>query len=131
MILYLIVLDKRGEVGVLNYLAFDKNEATAGKLSEKLNVTTARVASILNSLENKKYYYTIFSAYYVAPEVYYLQNVFYDTDTYQEFLNTISSRNILNIDNSVNVNDKIITLSTCSDDNTGRKVVHAKLVAVY
>ena len=56
MILYLIVLDKRGEVGVLNYLACDKNEATAGKLSEKLNVTTARVASILNSLENKKYY---------------------------------------------------------------------------
>ena len=36
-----------------------------------------------------------------------------------------------NIDNSVNVNDKIITLSTCTDDNTGRKVVHAKLVAVY
>lgn len=45
----------RGEVGVLSYLAFDKNEATAGELSEKLNVTTARVASILNSLENKKY----------------------------------------------------------------------------
>jgi sortase B len=87
--------------------------------------------SIMIITENKKYYYTIFSAYYVAPEVYYLQNVFYDTDSYQEFLNTISSRNILNIDSSVNVNDKIITLSTCSDDNTGRKVVHAKLVAVY
>ncbi len=87
--------------------------------------------SILIITENKKYYYTIFSAYYVEPEVYYLQTVFYDTDTYQEFLNTISSRNILNIDNSVSVNDRIITLSTCTDDNTGRKVVHAKLVAVY
>lgn len=45
----------RGEIGVLSYLAFDKNEAPAGELSEKLNVTTARIASILNSLENKNY----------------------------------------------------------------------------
>ena len=45
----------RGEIGVLSYLAFDKSEASSGELSEKLNVTTARIASILNSLENKKY----------------------------------------------------------------------------
>lgn len=45
----------RGEVGVLSYLAFDKDKVTAGELSEKLNVTTARIASILNSLENKEY----------------------------------------------------------------------------
>ena len=45
----------RGEVGVLSYLAFDKNETSSGELSEKLNVSTARIASILNSLENKKY----------------------------------------------------------------------------
>ena len=45
----------RGEVGVLSYLVFDKGEATAGELSEKLNVSTARVASVLNSLENKEY----------------------------------------------------------------------------
>lgn len=45
----------RGEIGVLSYLAFNKDETTAGELSEKLNVTTARIASILNSLENKEY----------------------------------------------------------------------------
>ena len=45
----------RGEVGVLSYLAFDKNEVSSGELSEKLNVSTARIASILKSLENKKY----------------------------------------------------------------------------
>ncbi len=44
-----------GEVGVLSYLAFDKDESTPGELSEKLNVSTARIASILNSLENKEY----------------------------------------------------------------------------
>lgn len=45
----------RGEIGVLSYLAFDKDRALAGELSEKLNVTTARIASILNSLESKEY----------------------------------------------------------------------------
>ncbi len=44
----------RGEIGVLSYLAFNKNKVSAGELSEKLNVTTARIASILNSLENKE-----------------------------------------------------------------------------
>lgn len=45
----------RGEIGVLGYLAFEKDEVTAGELSKKLNVTTARIASILNSLEAKDY----------------------------------------------------------------------------
>lgn len=45
----------KGEIGVLSYLAFDENKVTSGTLSEKLNVTTPRMASILNSLENKGY----------------------------------------------------------------------------
>ena len=45
----------KGEIGVLSYLAFDENKVTSGVLSEKLNVTTPRMASILNSLENKGY----------------------------------------------------------------------------
>ncbi len=109
------------------------NKTAFGSISDIFSVNWQKSSnkSILVITENKKYYYTIFSAYYIEPEIYYLQNVFYDNDEYQEFLNTISSRNILDIDNSVTVNDRIITLSTCSDDNTGRKVVHAKLVAVY
>ena len=31
---------------------------------------------------------------------------------------------------NVNGSDQIITLSTCTDDNKGRKVVHAKLIGV-
>lgn len=45
----------KGEIGVLSYLAFDNDKVTSGILSEKLNVTTPRMASILNSLENKGY----------------------------------------------------------------------------
>lgn len=45
----------KGEIGVLNYLVFDNDNVTAGELSEKLNVTTARIANVLNSLEYKGY----------------------------------------------------------------------------
>ena len=85
--------------------------------------------SIIVVTDEMQYVYKIFSAYYINPEVYYLQTVFYSDSDYQKFLNTLSSRNIINIDNSVSISDKIITLSTCTEDNKGRKVVHAKLVA--
>jgi len=45
----------KGEIGILSYLSFDKDGVTAGELSEHLNVSTARIASILNSLEHKGY----------------------------------------------------------------------------
>lgn len=44
----------KGELGVLRYLEKVKEEISSGELSNILNVSTARVASILNSLENKK-----------------------------------------------------------------------------
>lgn len=79
--------------------------------------------------EKRQYVYKIFSAYYIDPEIYYLQNVFYSDSEYQSFLNTLSSRSIIKVDNSVSIDDKIITLSTCTEDNQGRKVVHAKLIS--
>ena len=33
-----------------------------------------------------------------------------------------------NFSEELNENDRIITLSTCTDDNKGRRVVHAKLI---
>lgn len=78
--------------------------------------------------EKKKYIYKIFSAYIIEPEAYYLQNKFLNKDNYRSFLDTLISRNTININETVSENDKIITLSTCSDDNKGRKVIHAKLV---
>lgn len=44
----------KGEFGLLNYIYFETKEVSAGMLSEKLKVSTARIASILNSLESKK-----------------------------------------------------------------------------
>ena len=76
----------------------------------------------------KKITYKVFSAYYIDPEVYYLQTNFYSDVDYKAFLDTLSSRNSISIDNSVTIDDRIITLSTCTEDNKGRKVVHAKLI---
>lgn len=43
----------KGELGVLQLLSSKNKSFTSGELSEMLKVSTARVASILNSLEHK------------------------------------------------------------------------------
>ena len=45
----------RGEIGILIYLVQHKNSASAGELSQELNLTTGRIATALKSLEKKKY----------------------------------------------------------------------------
>ena len=77
---------------------------------------------------DKKQVYEIFSCYYIEPEVYYLQTDFYTDTERLEFYNRIKSRSNYNFNVELSANDKIITLSTCTDDNRGRKVVHAKLI---
>ena len=74
------------------------------------------------------YVYQIFSNYYIDPEVYYLQNNFSSDSSYQEFLDTLKGRSIYDYGIDLSSSDKIITLSTCTEDNSGRKVVHAKLI---
>lgn len=84
--------------------------------------------SIVIITEEKKYVYRIFSAYYTDPNTDYLVTNFYYNSDKEEFLNKIKSSSIVSLDNSdVNVDSRIITLSTCTDDNKGRKVVHAVL----
>lgn len=110
---------------LLNMTAF----GSIAKIFEKSWASNSN-HSIVVVTEDKKYYYTVFSGYYTSPETYYLQTNFYSDSEKEEFLKTLSNRNILDIDNSISSSDKIITLSTCTDDNTGRKVIHAKLVTV-
>ena len=40
----------------------------------------------------------------------------------------MKERNTTSFDTSVNTNDKILTLSTCQNNNGGRIVVQAKLI---
>ena len=72
----------------------------------------------------------IFSIYTIKPEVYYLKTYFSSNEEHQDFLNTISKRTIydFNLDEELTTDDKILTLSTCSDDGTKRIVIHSKMI---
>lgn len=72
----------------------------------------------------------IFSIYTIKPEVYYLKTYFESSEEHQEFLDTIHKRSIydFNIEDKLTTDDKILTLSTCSDDGTKRVVIHAKMI---
>lgn len=71
----------------------------------------------------------IFSIYTVKPEVYYLKTYFDSNEEHQTFLDTIKMRSIYKFDSeNLTIDDKILTLSTCTDDGKKRIVIHAKMV---
>lgn len=72
----------------------------------------------------------IFSIYTIVPEVYYLKTYFESNEEHQDFLNKIKERSIYDFkfDDELTPDDKILTLSTCTDDGTKRIVIHAKMI---
>lgn len=104
------------------------NNTSFGSISKIFTNNWLRKSSgkVIYLTDNVLYTYQIFSAYYINPENYYLQT---NLDNKVEFLNTLKTRSIVSFNVDVSVNDKIVTLSTCTNDNTGRKVIHAKLVS--
>ena len=81
---------------------------------------------ILFITERDTFYYQVFSTYKVLSEDYYIKNSFNDDNEYQEFLNKIKSRSNYNYDVDLDVNDSILTLSTCASNDKYRIVLHAK-----
>ena len=74
--------------------------------------------------------WSIFSTYNTDTDFNYLQIKFATISSYEDFLNTILSKSDFhNQEIQVNKDNRILTLSTCSDDyENGRRVVHAKLI---
>lgn len=72
----------------------------------------------------------IFSIYTIVPEVYYLKTYFNTEEEHQTFLDTLEKRSIYNFpkNEELTTDDKILTLSTCTDDGTKRIVIHAKMI---
>lgn len=70
----------------------------------------------------------IFSIYTIKPEVYYLKTYFQDNAEHKKFLETIKDRSIYNFNEDINTDNKILTLSTCTDDGTKRIVIHSKMI---
>ncbi len=74
--------------------------------------------------------WVVFSTYSTKPDFNYLQTAFDSPEEYSSFLNALLSHSeVSNEKVQVTAEDKILTLSTCSDDfGNERRVVHAKLV---
>lgn len=81
---------------------------------------------ILFVTENKKYSCEIFSIYKIENEEYYIQTEFNDS-SFKKFITTIKNRSIVDFNIDVNVENQILTLSTCDDNNDYRIVIHAKI----
>lgn len=79
---------------------------------------------------NSNTVWKIFSIYQIKPEVFYLKTYFGSDSEHQEFLDTIKGRSIFDFGENLTTADKILTLSTCSDDGTKRMVIHAKMVKI-
>ena len=83
------------------------------------------IIRISNEKENSLW--QIFSVYIIETETYYITTNFNSDEEYLKFLNTIKDRSKYNFDVNLNSTDRIITLSTCYDDDR-KTVVHAKLL---
>lgn len=71
----------------------------------------------------------VFSVYTIEPEVYYLKTNF-RTESFDSFVQKLTSRSIYNFGVDVNADDKILTLSTCDNTGTKRVAVHAKMINI-
>lgn len=72
----------------------------------------------------EKISWKVFSIYTIDVTSDYLQNTFKDDEEYQAFIDMISNRSEIQFNTTVTTNDKILTLSTCHDEDK-RLVVHA------
>lgn len=79
------------------------------------------------STQTENTMWQIFSVYKVPVETYYLTTDFDNSSSYSKFLKTIKDRSVHSFGVNVSSSDKILTLSTCSNNNK-RVVVHAKLI---
>lgn len=106
-----------------------RDESMFGSLKNILNeewYNNAENKNITFLTEKENYIYKVFSIYKIESEDYYIKTNFKNDEDYEKFLNTIKSRSIKNFDINLNINDKIITLSTCANNNKYRIVLHAK-----
>lgn len=79
------------------------------------------------STEEENSLWQIFSTYTIKPEGFYLTTNLDDPKSYEAFLITLQGRSVYNYQANVTSNDKILTLSSCYNDDL-RVVVHAKLI---
>lgn len=81
------------------------------------------------STEKHNTMWQVFSVYRIPTTSDYLKMDFKDNTEFLKFANTLLNRSNHNFNTTINENDKIITLSTCYNDNE-KVVLHAKLIKI-
>ena len=81
------------------------------------------------STEKENSIWQIFSVYKIATTSDYLQTTFSDNE-FESFISLIKGRSSYNFETIVTNEDKVLTLSTCYNDND-KMVVHAKLIKYF
>ncbi len=88
--------------------------------------TDNHIIKISSTYENT--IWQVFSVYTIYQESFYITTNFNSLNNYEKFLETLKNRSIYDFNTSIDINDKILTLSTCKDYKGNRIVVHAKLI---
>ena len=109
------------------------NKTVFGSLKNLLNKSwqTNKDNYIMTiSTPQKNSVYQIFSIYTIKAESYYIKTAFDNDSSKETWIEEMNNRNISLMKSPANVNDKIITLSTCLNNDGDRVVVHAKLIKI-
>ena len=77
--------------------------------------------------ENEQITYEVFSIYQIKDENYYITTEF-TNEEFEKYLKTVKERSVKDFDIELNIEDSILTLSTCADNNKYRVVLHAKKI---
>ena len=75
--------------------------------------------------ENNNMHFQVFSVYSIESEDYYIKTDFKNDDEYEKFIKDITKRSIKDFEEEVTEKNKILTLSTCANNNKYRVVLHA------
>ena len=88
--------------------------------------TKNQIITFNTTKENMKW--QIFSIYTIPVTTDYLETEFNSDGDYLSFLTMLSKRSIYDFKQTLTAEEKILTLSTCSNGIKNRLVVHAKLI---
>ncbi len=134
-----IFLDYRNKINKLsrNNIIYGHDRKDDSMFGSLANVFTKKWQNnkeyhvIKISTEKENTLWQIFSVYHLPATNDYIKVNFSDDRDFQNFLNMISKRTMYDFGTTVNVNDKILTLSTCYGSSAKeRAVVHAKLIKI-
>lgn len=108
-----------------------QNRSMFGTLSNTLKKEwrdTEKNRYINFSTRDESMVWEVFSTYTIDSENYYIKTSFSSEEEYEKFIKTIIDRSVYNFNVNVTTQDKILTLSSCTNIGEGRTVVHAKLM---